>query len=84
MLNKTISNVCSLIKIKSLFQINDKIGKVSSVIPLMMSRFIELLFTDLLNQVIHLATTKNKKRLKKKHLLYIIKKKERFRELKKS
>lgn len=66
MLNKTISNVCSLIKIKSLFQINDKIGKVSSVIPLMMSRFIELLFTDLLNQVIHLATTKNKKRLKKK------------------
>jgi hypothetical protein len=78
MVTKNVSNVFSLIKIKNIFQTNEKIGKIAWAIPLMISRAVELFLIDLLNEMVNVAKKKNQKRIKKKHLKYVMKKKKRF------
>lgn len=82
-LSKTLPHTFSLIKIKNFFQANDKIGKVSSSVLVMISRMIELFLTDILNQMASVAKIKNQKKIKKKHLRYVIQKKKRFLKAKK-
>mmetsp|Transcript_53567 Transcript_53567/g.107341 ORF Transcript_53567/g.107341 Transcript_53567/m.107341 type:complete len:81 (+) Transcript_53567:174-416(+) len=78
MLNKTNSDIFFLTKLRSLFQDNEKIGKISSDIPLILNRVIDLFLTDLLSQMVKIAKKKNQKKLKKKHFFYLLKKKKRF------
>mmetsp|Transcript_73253 Transcript_73253/g.152945 ORF Transcript_73253/g.152945 Transcript_73253/m.152945 type:complete len:93 (-) Transcript_73253:1090-1368(-) len=82
-ISKTLPHTFSLIKIKNFFQTNDKIGKVSSSVLVMISRFIELFLADILNQMASVARNKKQKTIKKKHLDYVIQKKKRFLKVKK-
>jgi len=65
MLNKTNSDIFFLTKLRSLFQDNEKIGKISSDIPLILNRVIDLFLTDLLSQMVKIA--KKKKGFKNKN-----------------
>ena len=65
--------------IKGLLQANQSIGKIDSPVPLLISNTLEILVADLLYSSLSLIKKLGKKRIKTKHLRYIIKKKTRFR-----
>jgi hypothetical protein len=71
-------NVISFLKIKFFFQSNEKIGKMSKLVPSMIDRTIEIFIIDVLSELITIGQKKNIK-IKLKHLKYLIKKKKRFR-----
>mmetsp|Transcript_44111 Transcript_44111/g.88476 ORF Transcript_44111/g.88476 Transcript_44111/m.88476 type:complete len:101 (-) Transcript_44111:432-734(-) len=77
MLNKTNSDIFFLTKLRSLFQDNEKIGKISSDIPLILNRVIDLFLTDLLSQMVKIAKKKKPKKIKKKTFFLFIKKKKK-------
>ena len=68
--------------IKGLLQANQSIGKIDSPVPLMISNAIEIFITDLLYSSLCLIKKLGKRRIKTKHLKYILKKKMRFRKFK--
>jgi|SouAtlMetagenome_1021521.scaffolds.fasta_scaffold22007_2 hypothetical protein len=69
--------------IKGLLQANQSIGKIDSPVPLLISNTLEILVADLLYSSLSLIKKLGKKRIKTKHLKYIIKKKTRFRKFEK-
>ena len=69
--------------IKGLLQANQSIGKIDSPVPLLISNTLEILVTDLLYSSLSLIKKLGEKRIKTKHLKYIIKKKTRFRNFEK-
>jgi len=69
------SNIFTLNRIKSIFQKNQKIGKISSNVLIFMGRFLELFLVDIINNLIFLAKKNGRNRIKKKDLDYLVKKK---------
>jgi hypothetical protein len=75
------NGIFSLSKIKILMQSNEKIGRIPASIPLLINRFLEILFTDFLCELIYFKKKKKIVKIRKIHLNYIVKKLKRFKNL---
>ena len=65
-------------KIKNLLQSNRSIGKIDSQVPGILSNTAEIFLTDLISTSLSLIYRLGKKKLRTKHLKYVLKKKFRF------
>jgi len=81
--NKTLKMTGLVSNIKNLLQANQSIGKIDSPVPLLLSNSIEIFLADILYSSLSLIKKLKRKKLKTKHLKYVLKKKIRFREFKK-
>jgi Dr1-associated corepressor len=66
-------------KIKNFIQRDQKIGKISSSTPIMISRLLEMLLIDILNEAACIMEKKKNNKLKKKFLKFVIIKKKIFK-----
>jgi hypothetical protein len=65
-------------KIKNLLQANQSIGKIDSPVPLILSTTMELFITDIITTSLSLIKKLKKKKIRTKHIKYILKNKIRF------
>ena len=65
-------------RVKNLLQSNKQIGKIDSSVPQILSNSIEFFLIDLLNSSFSLIRKLGKKKLKTRHIKYVLMKKMRF------
>jgi histone H3/H4 len=65
-------------KIKHFIQKNQNIGKISSIVSIMISKVLELLVIEILNEAMLIMEKKKNTKIRKKHIRLIIKKKIHF------
>nr|UXY88296.1 hypothetical protein Cry52Nrm2_p105 [Cryptomonas curvata] len=66
-------------KIKNFIQKNEKIGKITSTAPAMISRVLELIIIDIINEAAILMEKKKSGKIRKRFIILATDKKKRFK-----